>query len=194
MFVTSVITNQVMKLKLGEADRIIIGNVDVFRDWSHVMDVVRGYCLLAEKGNLGDVYNQGSMRTNSVLSYILLSLKHAGWEVERIKTMKNDKSIEEPARKEVYEMFGTKFEMTKVDKLLLQDEIEFTIEDKGIWVYTNKGKIQVEFDSSRFRYADVPILMSDTRKMQDLGFGIQYSLEDIIKDQLNHFEKRENRV
>ena len=194
MFVTSVITNQVMKLKLGEADRIVIGNVSIFRDWSHVMDVVRGYCLLAEKGNLGDVYNQGSMRTNSVLSYILLSLKHAGWEVERIETMENGKSIEEPARKEVYEMFGTEFEMTKVDKLLLQDEIEFTIEDKGIWIYTNKGKIPVELDSSRFRYADVPILMSDTRKMQDLGFGIQYSLEDIIKDQLNHFEKRENRV
>ena len=193
MFVTSVITNQVMKLKLGEASKIVIGNVNVFRDWSHVMDTVRGYCLLAEKGKLGDVYNQGSERTNSVLSYILLSLKHAGWEVKKIKTMENDKVVEEPAKKETSEMFDAKFEMTKVDKLMLQDEIEFTIEDKGIWIYTNNGEIPVEFDSSRFRHADVPVLMSDTRKIQELGFSIQHKLEDIIRDQLNYFMKKENR-
>ena len=194
MFVTSVITNQVMKLKLGETDRIVIGSVNVFRDWSHVIDVVKGYCLLAEKGKFADVYNQGSMRTNSVLSYILLSLRQAGWEVEKIKTMENDKVVEEPAKKEVSEMFGIKFEMTKVDKLMLQDEIEFTIKDKGIWIYTNKGKIPVEFDSSRFRPADVPILMSDTRKIQGLGFRTQHKLEDVIRDQLNYFMKKENRV
>ena len=60
MFVTSVITDQVMKLKLGEADRIVIGNVNVFRDWSHVMDVVRGYCLLVEEGKFEFV--PGSLR------------------------------------------------------------------------------------------------------------------------------------
>jgi len=194
MFVTSVITNQVMKLKFGEVDRIVIGNVNVFRDWSHVIDAVRGYCLLAEKGKFGDVYNQGSVRTNSVLSYILLSLKQAGWEVEKIKSMRNGKAVENPTEKSVSEMFGTKFEMTEVDKLRLQDEIEFTIEDKGIWIYTNKGKIPIEFDLSRFRHSDVPILISDTRKLQKLGFRIQHKLEDIIKDQLNYFMKKENRV
>lgn len=194
MFVTSVIANQVMKLKLGEADSIAIGNINVFRDWSHVMDVVRGYCLLVEKGEFGDVYNQGSTRTNSVLSYILLSLKQSGWDVEQIKTMKNDKVVEEPAKKEISEIFGKKFEATKVDKLMLQDELEFTIEDKGIWIGTNKGEIPVEFDINRFRHADVPILMSDTRKIEKLGFRIQHKLEDIIRDQLNYFMKKENRV
>jgi GDPmannose 4,6-dehydratase len=194
MFVTSVITNQVMKLKFGEADRIVIGNVNVFRDWSHVMDIVRGYCLLADKGKFGDVHNQGSMRTNSVLSYILLSLKQAGWKVEKIEAMKNDKVVKEPAEKVNSELFGIKFETTKVDKLMLQDELEFTIKDKGIRVYTNKGMIPVEFDSSRFRYADVPVLLSDTRKIQNLGFRIQHKLEDIIRDQLNYFMKGDNRV
>jgi len=194
MFVTSVIANQVMKLKLGEADSITIGNINVFRDWSHVMDVVRGYCLLVEKGEFGDVYNQGSTRTNSVLSYILLSLKQSGWDVEQIKTMKNDKVVEEPAKKEVSEIFGKKFEATKVDKLMLQDELEFTIEDQGIWICTNKGEIPVEFDLNRFRHADVPILMSDTKKIEKLGFKIQHKLEDIICDQLNYFMKKENRA
>ena len=194
MFVTSVITNQVMKMKFGEADRIVIGNVNVFRDWSHVMDVVRGYCLITEKGKFGDVYNQGSMRTNSVLSCILLSLKQAGWEVEKIKSIRNDKAVEKPAEKDVSEMFGIEFEKTKVDNLMLHDKIEFTIKDKGIWVYTNKGKILIEFDPSRFRDVDVPTSMSDTRKIQNLGFRIEHTLEDIIRDKFNYFMKKENRV
>ncbi len=77
MFVTSVITNQIMKLKFGEVDKVTIGNVNAFRDWSHVKDIVNGYMILADQGKSGEVYNQGSMRTNSVLSYILLGLKEA---------------------------------------------------------------------------------------------------------------------
>lgn len=50
MFVTSVITSQVMQLKLGETDAIRIGNVNAFRDWSHADDVIDGYMLLAERG------------------------------------------------------------------------------------------------------------------------------------------------
>ena len=50
MFVTSVVTNQIMKLKSGESDRIVIGNLNALRDWSHVKDIVQGYLLLAEKG------------------------------------------------------------------------------------------------------------------------------------------------
>jgi len=194
MFVTSLITNQVMKLKLGETEKITIGNVNAFRDWSHVKDIVKGYCLLAEKEKVGDVHNQGSMRMNSVLSYILMSLELAGWEVEKIVTIRNDKEVKRPAEMDNSEVFGVKFEKTKVDRLMLQDEMEFTIKDNGIWVYTDKGKILIEFNRSRFRAADVPILMSDTRKIQDLGFRIEHKLEDIIRDQLNYFMNTANRV
>ncbi|HNY35141.1 MAG TPA: GDP-mannose 4,6-dehydratase, partial [Methanothrix soehngenii] len=70
MFVTSVITNQVMKLKFGESDSITIGNVNAARDWSHISDIIRGYLILALKGSYGNVYNQGSMRTNTVMGYL----------------------------------------------------------------------------------------------------------------------------
>jgi GDPmannose 4,6-dehydratase len=193
MFVTSQITCQVMKLKFSETDKIVIGNVNAFRDWSHVMDIIKGYCLLAEKGKYGEVYNQGSMRTNSVLSYILLSLEQAGWKVEKIETINNGKIIKDPVEIDESEFFGVKFEKTKVDKMLLEEEIEFTIEDKGIWVYTDKGKIIVEFNPDRFRPAEVPILLSDTRKIQDIGFDVEYKLEEVIKDQLNHFINKDNR-
>jgi len=193
MFVTSQITCQVMKLKFGEIDRIVIGNVNAFRDWSHVRDIVKGYYLLAEKGECGEVYNQGSMRTNSVLSYILLSLEQDGWKIEKIETMNNEKIIKEPTQIDESQFFGVKFEKTQVDKMLLEEEIEFTIEDKGIWLYTDKGKILIEFDPTRFRPAEVPILLSDIKKIKDLGFKIRYRLKDIIKDQLNYFIKNENR-
>ena len=194
MFVTSQITCQVMKLKFGEADKIVIGNVNAFRDWSHVKDIVRGYMLLAEKGKHGDVYNQGSMRTNSVLSYILLSLEEAGWKVESIESVNNDKVVNNPTELDSSEYFGVKFEKTKIDRMLLDGEIEFTLNDGGIVVRTNNGKILIEFDPKRFRPAEVPILMCDISKISKLGFTVRYSLRDIIRDQLNYFMKKENRL
>ncbi|MCK9150778.1 GDP-mannose 4,6-dehydratase [Methanobacterium alcaliphilum] len=194
MFVTSVITNQIMKLKFKEIKDISIGNINAFRDWSHVTDIVNGYLLLAEKGVSGEVYNQGSMRTNSVLSYILLGLEQAGWEVNKIKTMNNKKIVENPTENDNSEIFGIKFDKTKVDQLMLEDQIDFQIEDKGIIVETDKGDIPVNFDPNRFRPAEVPILLADTNKIQQLGCEIEYSLSDVIRDQLNYFIKKENRL
>jgi len=192
-FVTALVTSQVMKLKLKETDKIVIGNVNSCRDWSHISDIIEGYCLLAEKGRYGDVYVQGSMRTNSVLSYILLSLQEAGWEVEKIESMKNGKIVDNPMEKDCSPMFGVNFAKTKADKTILEGELEFTIDDEGIWVHTNKGKIPIVFDKERFRAVDVPLLLSDTSKIQKLGFKVSHSLEDIIREQLDYFLRRENR-
>ncbi|MDP3624749.1 MAG: GDP-mannose 4,6-dehydratase [Methanobacteriaceae archaeon] len=193
MFVTSVITNQIMKLKFNELDKISIGNINAFRDWSHVKDIVNGYLLLAEKGVSGEVYNQGSMRTNSVLSYILLGLEQAGWEVKRIKTMNNEKIIENPTEINNSEIFGINFDKTKVDQLMLEDQLEYILSDKGIIVETDKEDIKIQFDAERFRPAEVPILLADTSKIEKLGCKIEYSLSDVINDQLNYFIKKENR-
>jgi GDPmannose 4,6-dehydratase len=193
MFVTSVVTSQVMKIKFGETDRIIIGNVNAFRDWSHIKDAVKGYCRLSEKGRHGDVYNQGSMRTNSVLSYILLSLEKAGWNIEKIESIKNNKVVLNPTERDHSEILGIKFKKTIADRMILDGTLEFDLKDKGIYVYTDKGKILIEFDEKRFRPAEVPILLSDTKKIQELGVIGEHSLEDIIGDQLNYFIKKGNR-
>ena len=187
IFVTSAITSQVMKLKRGEIAKITIGNVNAFRDWSHVDDIVRGYCLLAEKGKFGEVYVQGSKRTNSVLSYLLLSLECAGYTTLKIETAKGDKAIDKPTDVDNSEIFGLSFEKTKVDKLMLQGKLVFAPSDMGIIVTTEKGKVTVEFDQDRFRPAEVPILLSDTAKIQKLGFQAKHSLTDIINDQLNYY-------
>lgn len=187
IFVTSAITNQVMQLKFSKTSKIIIGNINAFRDWSHVSDIVKGYCLLAEKGRYGDVYVQGSQRTNSVLSYILLSLECAGYKIDRIETVDGKKSIEHPTEVDNSIMFGLPFEKTKVDRLMLQEELNYQLSDKGIIVHINQGKILVEFDKEKFRQAEVPILLSNTEKIRSLGFKVEHSLRDIINDQLNYF-------
>lgn len=194
MFVTSVVTNQVMKLKFGEIDKITIGNLNAFRDWSHVKDIVNGYLTLAVNGRSGEVYNQGSMRTNSVLSYILLGLKEAGWNIEKIETFNNEKIVDNPTEIDNSSIFGVKFDKTVVDTMILEGELEYSLEDRGIHVHTNKGTVPIEFDPNRFRPAEVPILFADTGKIQGIGGKISHSLNDIIRDQLNFFLKKENRL
>ncbi len=194
MFVTSVVTNQIMKLKFGELDKITIGNLNAFRDWSHVKDIVNGYMTLADNGKSGEVYNQGSMRTNSVLSYILLGLKEAGWNISKIETFNGEKLVEDPTEVDDSAIFGVKFDKTIVDTKILEGELEYTLEDKGIKVYTDKGTVPIEFNPDRFRPAEVPILFADTAKIKKIGAKIDHSLNDIIKDQLNYFLKKENRL
>jgi GDPmannose 4,6-dehydratase len=187
MFVTSVATNQVMKLKFGESDTITIGNVNAFRDWSHVDDVIEGYLLLAEKGKYGDVYNQGSMRTNSVMSYLLMSLEEAGYPVSKIETFKGEKVIIDPNEPDKSQIFGIDFEKTKVDGMLLRSELEFAAEDGGVIAHAGEKRIKIIFNPERFRPAEVPILLSDTKKIEALGFMKEHTVRDIIKDQLDHY-------
>lgn len=193
MFVTSVITNQIMKLKYSETDRIVIGNLNAFRDWSHVSDIIQGYLVLAAKGKSGEAYNQGSMRTNSVLSYILLGMEQAGWNINSIETMKGEKTIENPAEINSDPIFGVNFDKTRADQVMLEEGLEYTIQDKGINVNTDQGKVVIEFNPDRFRPAEVPMILSDNQKIQKIGGKIQYSLSDVIQDQLNYFDLKENR-
>jgi len=187
MFVTSVITNQVMKLKLGESDSITIGNVNALRDWSHVDDAIEGYLIQAEKGKYGDVYNQGSMRTNSVMSYLLMSLEEAGYPVSKIETFKGKKVVNEPNEPDRTPIFGLNFEKTKVDGMMLRGELEFNIEDGGVIAHAGEKSIRIIFNPDRFRPAEVPLLLSDTKKIEALGFKREHTVRDIIRDQLDHY-------
>ena len=193
MFVTSVITRQVAALRAGETDSMSIGNVNAFRDWSHVDDIIRGYCLLSESGRYGDVYNQGSMTTTSVLSYLLLSLEAAGMPVTRIESFRHEKVVEHPTETDKSPVFGVPFEKTRIDRMLLAEEVEYTLADGGVLVSSGDRQVRVEFDKERFRPAEVPILFADTTKIRRLGFRTEHGTLDIIRDQLNYFIDAANR-
>lgn len=72
------------------------------------------------------------MRTNSVLSYLLLSLEEAGWEIKKIEILKGNIVVEDPTEIDNEEYFGVRFEKTKIDRMLLDGEVEFKLEHKGI--------------------------------------------------------------
>jgi GDPmannose 4,6-dehydratase len=192
-FVTSQIVNQVVSLSMREADSIDLGDVNTFRDWSYVRDIVRGYILLAERGEAGDVYNLGSGRTNSVLSYLLIALQEVGWQVKGLRTQRGEKSVDNPADPRRLHLWGVEFETTRVDELMLTEGLTFDPSDEGLIVSTDKADVRIRFDPDRFRPSDVPILLCDASRSHELGFECRAALRDIVRDQVNYFCVRRNR-
>lgn len=186
-FVTSSISRQVASIMLGESPGIVIGNVNAFRDWSHVDDIIEGYLTLSERGKYGDVYNQGSMRTMSVLSYILLALYIGKYYPDKIETSKFEIEIDSPLAPIVKTTFGVEFERSLVDDMMLEGGLEWKLEHSSIRVLTPKGDVIIIFDRHRYRPAEVPILLSNTKKAQSLGIQQHRSVHNIIRDQINFF-------
>jgi len=186
-FVTSSVVRQVVSMHLNELDIMTIGDIQTFRDWSHVEDIVEGYIQIAEKAERGSIYVQGSMRTNSVLSYILLTISALGYEIREVRTIENEKSIKNPLTNAKVEFGKIVLDSNIVDKSLLSGELEFSLSDVGLVIDTNKRKFKVKFDPARFRPSDVPILMANIEKIKKLGFSPKMDLTNIINDQLNYY-------
>ncbi len=190
-FVTSVITSQVADIISDKTDCLNIGNVNALRDWTHIDDMIDSYMTLAEHALSGEVYNQGSMRTNSILSYILLSIQEAGYSISSIETFNNDKRVLDPTEINEDKYFDVRFKKTMVDSMILDNELEYTIKDKGIIVSTDKRDIKIVFNPERFRPSDVPILLSDTSKIESIGYKGKHEINNIIRDQLDYYTKKE---
>jgi GDP-4-dehydro-6-deoxy-D-mannose reductase len=75
VFVTSNFARQIAEIEAGVRDPIIyVGDLTPRRDYSDVRDVVRGYWMLLEQGELGEVYNLCSGRSwaiQQVLDFLL---------------------------------------------------------------------------------------------------------------------------
>jgi len=59
-FVITDYCNRIVKLENGEIDTFNYGNLDSWRDFSDVRDVVHAYRLIGESGRSGEIYNVGS--------------------------------------------------------------------------------------------------------------------------------------
>ena len=56
-FVTSVIHRQIVEILNDQRDKIVIGNPNSIRDFTHVKDTVNAYILVSEKKKYGEPYN-----------------------------------------------------------------------------------------------------------------------------------------
>lgn len=69
----------------------------------------------------------------------------------------------------------------------------FGLSDKGIRVQTDKRRFSIIFDEKKYRPSDVPILMSNISKIQNIGFKVKRNLKDIIDSQVNFYLHPVNR-
>ncbi|RLE61008.1 MAG: GDP-mannose 4,6 dehydratase [Thermoprotei archaeon] len=189
-FVTSTIVIQCLKLVEGARNHVDIGDVNVHRDWSHVLDIIDGYVLIGEKGRAGGVYVQGSMRTNSVLTFLLLTLRELGYEVLEVEAIRGGKRVKDPLEMDYSECFGIRFEKSKIDRLILNGELRYELSDKGLNIRTDKGVVKVIFDPKRFRPVDVPVLLSNPSKAMTLGFNVRRKLSDVVRDLIRYWRNK----
>ncbi|MFX1575402.1 MAG: GDP-mannose 4,6-dehydratase [Promethearchaeota archaeon] len=69
-FVTSVIHRQVVEILKGKRDKIVIGNPNSIRDFTHVKDTVNAYILVSEQRKYNEPYNVCSGKGISIADYV----------------------------------------------------------------------------------------------------------------------------
>ncbi|MFX0075979.1 MAG: GDP-mannose 4,6-dehydratase [Candidatus Hermodarchaeota archaeon] len=72
-FVTSVIHRQIVEILKGKRDKIIIGNPNSIRDFTHVKDTVNAYVITSEKKKYGEPYNVCSGKGITIADYVNLA-------------------------------------------------------------------------------------------------------------------------
>ncbi|MFX1419634.1 MAG: GDP-mannose 4,6-dehydratase [Promethearchaeota archaeon] len=74
-FVTSVIHRQIVEILKNNRDKIIIGNPNSIRDFTHVKDTVNAYILVSEKQKYGEPFNVCSGKGITISDYVKLAQK-----------------------------------------------------------------------------------------------------------------------
>lgn len=59
-FVVPDFASKIAKIEKGAEPILKVGNLETYRDFTDVKDIVRGYVMLLNKGKIGEVYNIGS--------------------------------------------------------------------------------------------------------------------------------------
>ena len=92
-FVTRKISRQAARIKLGQADRLVLGNVEGRRDWGHARDYVESMWLMLQHPKPDD-YVVATGVLHSVLDFVkaAFAIVDLDWE----KYLDYNKSIERP--------------------------------------------------------------------------------------------------
>jgi GDP-4-dehydro-6-deoxy-D-mannose reductase len=99
VYVISDFARQVAQARLGKGEKVITtGNTALERDFLDVRDVVRAYCLIAEKGVGGQAYNVSSGTARSLSWCLDFMLDYAGVKDARIVIDPKRVRAGEPAR------------------------------------------------------------------------------------------------
>ena len=83
-FVVSDFASKVAEIEKGAEPVMRVGNLEAYRDFTDVRDIVRGYAMLMENGTIGELYNIGSGNAYKIQDIldVLLSLSNTKIKVE----------------------------------------------------------------------------------------------------------------
>ena len=75
-FACSSFARQIVEIERGLRKPVLsVGNLDTYRDFTDVRDVVRGYRIILEKAKSGSVYNVGSKKAQNIGDLIRILIK-----------------------------------------------------------------------------------------------------------------------
>jgi GDP-4-dehydro-6-deoxy-D-mannose reductase len=117
VFVTSNFARQVAQIEAGLSEPSVrVGDLRPRRDYSDVRDIVRGYWLLVERGEPGEVYNLCSGRSwaiRQVLDFLLAqsTVKGIAVEVDSIRLRPSDVMVLEGDSSKIEKATGWKVEI-----------------------------------------------------------------------------------
>lgn len=87
-FVAADFASQIAEIEAGlRRAEVVVGTLDVSRDFSDVRDIVRGYYLALTEGEPGEVYNLGSEREHTVRTLLETLISLIGREVRIIQDL-----------------------------------------------------------------------------------------------------------
>lgn len=131
-FVTRKITRAVAAIKLGQQDRLYLGNIDAKRDWGHARDFVDGMWRILQQ-DAPDDYVLATGETHSVREFVDLAFSQIGrpirWQGKGLK----EKGLDAATGAVLVEIDPRYFRPTEVD-LLWGDPTK--AQEKLGWRYT----------------------------------------------------------
>jgi GDP-4-dehydro-6-deoxy-D-mannose reductase len=80
-FVTSVVHRQIVEILNDKIDKIVIGNPNAIRDFTHVKDTVNAYILVSEQKKYGVPFNVCSGKGITIADYVKLAKNHYNLDV-----------------------------------------------------------------------------------------------------------------
>ena len=116
-FVTRKITNTVSKIKYGQADRLVLGNMDAKRDWGYAKDYVEGMWKMLQMDEPDD-YVLASGKTYTVRDFVERSFRCIDIDIEWEGSGIDEKGIDSKTGQTLVSISEKFYRPAEVDLLL----------------------------------------------------------------------------
>lgn len=116
-FVTRKITRAVARIKLGQQDKLYLGNLDAKRDWGHAKDYVEAMWLILQQDTPDD-FVIATGETHSVREFVEATFKEVGIGIKWEGTGVEEVGIDDETGKVLVQVDSRYFRPTEVDMLL----------------------------------------------------------------------------